>query len=102
MVYPSEDGDYLPAIDLFAVLIPLLSPHHVSSISPNELAHLFEILFVPLRRPRVPSLSVSVTPRPTLPAEDAVRCLSTSRRRPALRAATLLPRPDHVSISPVC
>jgi hypothetical protein len=38
------------------------------------------------------------TRRPTLLAEDAVRCLSTSRRRLALPALIPMLRPDHVRL----
>lgn len=48
-------------------------------------------------RPRVPRVLVRDTRRPTLLAEDAARCLSTSRRRLALLALTPMLRPDLVS-----
>jgi hypothetical protein len=47
--------------------------------------------------PRVPPRSVSVTPSHTLSANVVASALSTTKRRPALLAATLLPRSVPVS-----
>lgn len=48
-------------------------------------------------RPRVLRVLVRDTRRHTLLAEDAARCPSTSRRRPALPAPILMLRPEDVS-----
>jgi hypothetical protein len=51
-----------------------------------------------VHRLRVHNPLVNATPRLTLPADDAVKSLSTNKRRPVLLVDILVQRPDHVCV----